>query len=108
MAYKKRGERKRSFGGPMDRGNQYNAQGSPAEKAEHAKSDGFKKGGHVRRADGGAIDGMAGKSHLGKRARGGALTGHNSSRSPMSSAHSTTPPGNKRGSPGEQAPLEGG
>jgi hypothetical protein len=95
MAYKKRSERKRSMGGKAVSGNQYNAQGSPEERSEKAKSDGFKKGGMV--------EGKAGKSHLAKRARGGALTGHNSSRSPMSSAHKITPPGNSKGSPGEQA-----
>lgn len=99
MAYKKRSERKRSYGGKAESGNQYNAQNSPEEKSEKAKSDGFKKGGHV--------EGMKGRSHLAKRARGGAMIGHNSKRSPMSSAHDTSAPMNGRESgPGEQAPVE--
>lgn len=118
--YKKRSERKRSYGGRTESFHQYNAQGSPEEKEEHAKSDGFKKGGHVKRAHGGHVDGHHAKHHLGKRARGGAmheekrehrarggaLAGHNG-RSPMSSAHSLSRPGNAKGSPGEQAPVEG-
>lgn len=110
MSYKKRSERKRSYGGQVERGNQYNAQGSPAEKAEHEKSDGFKKGGHVKRAHGGAVDGQAGKHHLGKRARGGSVHKNGMARggSPMSAAHRVSGPGNAKGSPGEQAPMEGG
>lgn len=89
MAYKKRSERKRSYGGKAESGNQYNAQGSPEAASVKAKSDGFKKGGHV--------EGMKGKSHLAKRARGGSV---------FSSARSISGPGNGRGSPGEQAPSE--
>ena len=86
MTYKPRSERKRAKGGkataetePLhpEHGHQYNAQGSPEEKEETAKSDGFKHGGHVKkRKHGGHVEGQAAKHHLGKRARGGATVPH--------------------------------
>lgn len=92
MAYKKRSERKRASGGKVE--NLYNAEGSPAAKAITAKSDGFKKGGHV--------EGMKPRPNMAKRARGGSIT---SNGSPYSSARSLDAPGNAKGSPGEQAPT---
>ena len=75
MAYKKRSERKRSNGGKAEGPeHQYNAQGSPEEKLEHAKSDGFKRGGAAKkRAHGGHVEGEKARHHMGKRARGGAM-----------------------------------
>lgn len=79
MAYKSRRER-RAEGGKAEteplhpeHGHQYNAQGSPEEKEESAKSDGFKHGGMAKkkRKRGGHVEGEAAKHHLGKRARGG-------------------------------------
>lgn len=105
MAYKKRSERKRSFGGKAEGPeNQYNAKGSPEEKSEHAASDGFKRGGMAKRKAGGHVEGAAAKMHMGRRARGGAAMKKGGS--PLSSAHSTSPPGNQKGSPGEQALVE--
>lgn len=135
MTYKPRRER-RAAGGkadteplPKETGNQYNAKGSPEEKEESAESDGFKRGGRAKRKDGGHVEGMKAKSHLGKRARGGATEeprkgaeaptkedtmperargGNVMSRSgsPFSSAHKTTPPSeDKETGPGEQAPM---
>jgi hypothetical protein len=80
MAYKTRRERRERGGKavheplPDERGHQYNAQGSPEEKEETAKSDGFKHGGapHKKRKRGGHVEGAMAKHHLGKRARGGA------------------------------------
>lgn len=134
MAYKKRSERKRASGG-MAGGkiNQYNAQGSPEDREESEKSEGFRKGGHV--------EGEGGKHHLGKRARGGSVNHHHdhdgkghtsiavhhhnhkrggkiekrargggvrgmSGGAPFSSGRHSTAPSNKMGSPGEQAPSE--
>lgn len=110
MAYKSRKAR-RAAGGKTE--NQYNAQGSPEEKSEHAKSDGFKRGGGMKRAHGGMVEGEKAKSHMGKRARGGSVgkRTHGGAMkmggSPYSSAHSTSGPGNGKGSPGEQAPEVG-
>jgi hypothetical protein len=79
MTYKPRRER-RARGGKADmeplhpeHGHQYNAQGSPEEKEESAKSDGFRRGGAAKkkRKEGGHVEGHAAKHHLGKRARGG-------------------------------------
>ena len=71
MAYKSRRER-RADGGKANGGtHQYNAVGSPEEKEEKAKTDGFKRGGRKERAHGGMVDGKKAKHHLGKRARGG-------------------------------------
>jgi len=85
MAYKTRRAR-RAEGGkaaetePLhpEHGHQYNAQGSPEEKEESAKSDGFKRGGmaHKKRKRGGHVEGEAAKHHLGKRARGGHMGHH--------------------------------
>lgn len=81
MTYKPRSERKRASGGkasdteplPKEHWNQYNAKGSPEEKEEDAKPDGFKRGGHMKkRKDGGHVEGEKAKHHLGRRARGGA------------------------------------
>lgn len=127
MAYKKRSERKRASGGKAEGPeHQYNAQGSPEEKEEHAKSDGFKRGGAPKkRAHGGHVEGEKSKHHMGKRARGGKMEheehrargGHVGKRthggamrmggSPLSSAHSISGPGDGKGSPGEQAPSSG-
>lgn len=127
--YKPRKARKhRSFGGKMESGNQYNAQGSPEDKEEHAKSDGFKRGGSLKRADGGHVEGEKAKMHLAKRARGGKMEEKREERarggkighgrkagghhglarggSPFSSARSISGPGNSKGSPGETAPVE--
>lgn len=77
MTYKPRRERRASGGKaetePLreEKGNQYNAVGSPEEKSEHAKSDGFKRGGHAHRKHGGHVEGKSAMHHLGKRARGG-------------------------------------
>ena len=127
MAYKKRSERKhRSFGGRAEKNeHQYDAQGSPEEKEEHAKSEGFKRGGsHHHRKHGGHVDGEHAKHHMGHRARGGRMeeehekhakggkvgrmSHHAAARggSPFSSGRTKTGPGNQKGSPGEQAPLE--
>jgi hypothetical protein len=128
MAYKSRKARK--AGGKAEGPEfQYNAKGSPEEKEEHAKSDEFKRGGAPKkRAHGGHVEGEKSKHHMGKRARGGAMekkeereerargggvgrrTHGGAMRmggSPFSSAHSTTAPGNQKGSPGEQAPGSG-
>lgn len=110
MAYKTRRER-RAGGGKAEteplrpeHGNQYNAQGSPEEKEESAKSDGFRRGGPAKRKAGGHVDGAEAKQHLGRRARGGRAMA--SGGAPFSSAHNTEPPGNKKDSgPGEQAPM---
>lgn len=135
MAYKSRRER-RAEGGKAEteplrpeHGNQYNAKGSPEEREESAKSDGFKRGGAKKRKQGGEVHGEAAKHHLGKRARGGAAErkeeekkeeekrdapeerarggrAMTSGKTPFSSAHNTEPPGNKKDSgPGEQAPM---
>ena len=127
MAYKSRKARK--AGGRAEKEGpefQYNAKGSPEEKLEAAKPDGFKRGG-AKRAHGGHVEGEKARHHMGKRARGGAMEhekkehereerargGHVGRRthggamkmggSPYSSAHSVTGPGNAKGSPGEQA-----
>lgn len=112
MAYKSRKARK--AGGRTDSSpNQYNAQGSPEEKSETAKSDGFKRGG-AKRAHGGHVEGEKAKHHMGKRARGGSIgrRTHGGAMkmggSPYSSAHAVSGPGNAKGSPGEQAPSESG
>ena len=129
MAYKSRKARK-AGGRAEEEGPkfQYNAKGSPEEKSEDAKSDGFKRGGAAKkRAHGGHVEGEKARHHMGKRARGGAMEekeehrargGHIGRRthggamkmggSPYSSAHSMTGPGDGRGSPGEQAPSEPG
>ena len=131
MVYKPRRER-RAAGGkagadteplPKEKWNQYNAKGSPEEKEESAESDGFKRGGRAKHKDGGHVEGMKAKSHLGKRARGGATEqpreGTEASTKedtkperakggsvPFSSAHKTTPPSNDKSTgPGEQAPM---
>ena len=127
MAYKKRSERK--SGGKL--GNQYNAQGSPEEKEEHEKDEGFKRGGKAR-AHGGHVDGEKAMHHMGHRKRGmehhahGGKVGHHNhagkgghravhhghglSRggAPFSSAHSLTAPSKsgKETGPGEQAASE--
>lgn len=115
MAYKKRSERKRSFGGATESGNEYNAKGSPEAREEKAKSDGFKKGGHVERKHGGHVDGEKGRHHLGKRSRGGEMEQKRargggvrgmSGGAPFSSARRTEAPNSSKGSPGEQAPME--
>jgi hypothetical protein len=114
MAYKSRKARK--AGGRADSSpNQYNAQGSPEEKSETAKSDGFKRGGAAKRAHGGHVEGEKAKHHMGKRARGGSIgrRTHGGAMkmggSPYSSAHAVSGPGNGKGSPGEQAAdAEGG
>jgi hypothetical protein len=102
MAYKKRGERKRGGGVHL-----YNAKGSPAAENIDAKSDGFKRGGRHKRADGGAVEGEEGKHHMG-RARGGKIKSRarGGSSSPFSTAHSATMPKGKssESGPGEQAP----
>ena len=112
MVYKPRRER-RAAGGkasdteplPKEKWNQYNAKGSPEEKEESADSDGFKRGGAKKRADGGKVEGDKAKEHLGRRARGG-RTGMASGGAPFSSAHKTTPPSESHESgPGEQAPM---
>jgi hypothetical protein len=81
MVYKPRRERRERGGKagetePLhpEHGHQYNAQGSPEEKEEDAKSDGFKRGGmpKKKRKEGGKVEGHGAKHHLGKRARGGA------------------------------------
>ena len=130
MAYKSRRER-RAEGGKAEteplrpeHGHQYNAQGSPAEKAESAKSDGFRRGGAKKRKDGGRVHGEAAKHHLGKRARGGRAEEKEEKReeerperarggramssggTPFSSAHNTEPPERRKDSgPGEQAEV---
>ena len=108
MAYKKRSERKhRSFGGMAEKNeHQYNAQGSPEEKSEHAKSEGFKRGGHAHRKHGGNVEGEGAKHHMGhmKRAHGGAV--RHKGGAPFSTARAKSGPGNGKGSPGEQAPVE--
>ena len=73
MAYKSRKARK--AGGKAEGPEfQYNAQGSPEEKEEHAKPDGFKRGGMAKkRAHGGHVEGEKARHHMGKRARGGAM-----------------------------------
>jgi len=83
MTYKPRSERKRARGGKAEgqpiedeHGHQYNAQGSPEEKSEFAKSDGFKRGGAKKRKAGGKVEGERAKHHLGKRARGGMMPKH--------------------------------
>jgi len=114
MAYKKRSERK--SGGKL--GNQYNAQGSPEEKEETAKEDGFKRGGKAR-AHGGHVEGEKAMHHMGHRKRehhahggkvGRVAHGRGLSRggAPFSSAHSMTAPskGGKESGPGEQAASE--
>jgi hypothetical protein len=114
MAYKSRKAR-RASGGRTEEGPkfQYNAKGSPEEKSEDAKSDGFKRGGAAKRAHGGHVEGEKAKHHMGKRARGGSIgrRTHGGAMkmggSPYSSAHSVTGPGNAKGSPGEQAPDGG-
>lgn len=105
MVYKPRSERKRARGGKaetepltQEKGTLYNAKGSPAAAAIDAKSDGFRRGGRAK-ASGGEVEGMEARQHLGRRARGG-RTG-----APFSSGHDTKPPGNEKGSPGEQAPM---
>lgn len=129
MAYKSRKERKaRASGGKAE--HWMNAQGSPEQHEAEEKDDGFKRGGRTKRRHGGHVDGEKGKHHLGKRARGGAMEkreekreeeekrargGHVTGRgmhkgrarggAPFSAAHHTSPPSNKEGSPGEQAPL---
>jgi hypothetical protein len=82
MTYKPRRER-RAMGGkaadteplPKEHGHQYDAVGSPEEKSESAKSDGFKRGGMAKkkRKEGGHVEGHAARHHLGKRARGGGM-----------------------------------
>lgn len=138
MTYKPRRER-RAAGGkadteplPKEKWNQYNAKGSPEEKSESAESDGFKRGGSAKkRKDGGHVEGMSAKSHLGKRARGGATEEPRKGTeaptkedtvperasggsvkamarggSPFSSAQKTKPPSEDRETgPGEQAPM---
>lgn len=109
MAYKKRSDRKRAQGGKAEGPEyQYNAQGSPEEKSEHAKDDGFKRGGGMKAAHKEHAEGGKAKAHLGKRARGGRAVhhGHGMARggSPMSSGHKTTPPTGEHDGPGEQAP----
>lgn len=126
MAYKSRKERKRASGGKAEaedkRWHEYNAQGSPEAKETHEKDDGFKRGGAHKRAHGGHVEGEKAKHHMGKRARGGKMEekcepeerarggrlhgrARGGSSSPLSSAHRTSPPSNKEGSPGEMAPL---
>lgn len=110
MTYKPRRER-RAAGGkadteplPKEKWNQYNAKGSPEEKEESAESDGFKRGGRAKHKDGGQVEGMSAKSHLGKRARGGNVMARGGA--PFSSANKTTPPTtSKESGPGEQAPM---
>jgi len=137
MVYKPRRER-RAAGGkagadteplPKEKWNQYNAKGSPEEKEESAESDGFKRGGRAKRKDGGHVEGDKAKSHLGKRARGGATEQPREGKemeskedtrperakggsvmarggAPFSSDHKTKPPTEDRESgPGEQAPM---
>jgi hypothetical protein len=78
MAYKTRRER-RAEGGKAEEteplhpehGHQYNAKGSPEEKEESAKPDGFKRGGAKKRKEGGKVEGEKARHHLGRRARGG-------------------------------------
>lgn len=118
MSYKPKRER-RAVGGkadneplPKEKWNQYNAKGSPEEKEESADSDGFKRGGRAKHKDGGHVEGMEAKKHLGKRARGGATEDDakperaKGGSVPFSSAHKTTPPSNDKSTgPGEQAPM---
>ncbi|HWG71250.1 MAG TPA: hypothetical protein VN692_17670 [Steroidobacteraceae bacterium] len=118
MAYKKRSERKhRSYGGKAGGPeHQYNAEGSPEAKEETAKSDGFRRGGHVKkeRKHGGHVEGEHAKHTLAKRARGGHVEHRKhgggvrgmSGGTPFSSARRTEQPENEKGSPGEQAPVE--
>lgn len=143
MVYKPRRERRRGGkaandeplpgedGLPEEHGNQYNAKGSPEEKSESAKSDGFKRGGRMKKKEGGKVEGHGAKHHLGKRARGGRMehmehkkehekheeerperargghVGHKRARgggAPFSAAHNISPPGNDKGTgPGEKA-----
>ena len=85
MAYKTRRERRERGGKAAEteplhpeHGNQYNAQGSPMEKSESAKSDGFKRGGmpKKKRKEGGKVEGERARHHLGRRARGGHVSPH--------------------------------
>lgn len=105
MAYKSRKERRRAAGGTL-----YNAKGSNEASEVDAKSDGFKRGGAKKRADGGSVDGAASTPRLDKRARGGALKHRNGMArggSPFSAAKAQTNPAGKSESsgPGEQAPT---
>jgi hypothetical protein len=80
MAYKSRKARKhhRAAGGKAAAAqeHQYNAYGSPESKEEHRKDEGFKHGGMHHRKHGGHVDGAPAMHHLGKKARGGAMTIH--------------------------------
>ena len=93
---------------------------SPAAEAITAKSDGFKRGGKAKRADGGPIEGEGAKASMGKRARGGAAEREEEDReeraaggavgrarggaAPFSSAHNIKPPSSSStNGPGEQA-----
>ena len=127
MSYKPRRERRAAGGKAVgaetrneERGNLYNAKGSPAADAIDAKSDGFKRGGKAKRADGGPIEGEGAKASMGKRARGGAAEREEEDReeraaggavgrarggaAPFSSAHNIKPPSSSStNGPGEQA-----
>lgn len=109
MAYKKRSERKRAAGGKAEGPEyDYNAKGSPEEREEKAKGDGFKRGGKVKREErkhGGHVEGEKAHHSLAKRARGGGVRGM-SGGEPFSSARRVNGPDSKKGSPGEQAPME--
>ena len=64
---------------------------APTEDEAKSEHDGFKRGGHKKRASGGKVVGRASGGRLDKRARGGGV-----GKSPFSSAHVKphTPGGN--------------
>lgn len=105
MTYKPRSERKRASGGkatdteplPKEHWNQYNAKGSPEEKEEDAKPDGFKRGGAKKRKEGGHVEGEKAKHHLGRRARGGSADAEPRHGEEIKSREDTTNDERKRG-----------
>jgi hypothetical protein len=88
MARKEEKKAEKRAKGGSTKANEYNAKGSPAMKAASDSTDGFKRGGKVKRKDGGRIEGEKSKERLDKRARGG---------SPYSSGRATTPRDDSRG-----------
>lgn len=77
---------KKAKGGRVE----YNAQGSNVMKEAHEK----KRGGAVKRKEGGAVPGFARGGRLDKFARGGSVhaSGKDATKSPFSAAHIAAPP----------------
>lgn len=106
--------------GERVKGNLYDAAGAPeSREAEDTKGEGFRRGGHVKRKEGGEVHGEREKHNTAKRARGGHVGKHKEHHkehhkghfarggSPYSSAHSLEAAGrDNSGHEGEGAKEE--